>query len=818
MGEPMTRLQRPEVTWKMQVSRAATTVANRHLPRLLLLLIFALGMAQVVRASITFDEGPHLAVGYATLRTGDLRLQPVHIHPPLANVLAAAPLLFQNDLVDPTSVDGWEIASLSAVTDAVVWSYPAPRRIATAGRVPIMLVAVLTGALVYRWAHDLGGIGAGLGALFIYTFDPNILAHGALITTDTVTVFLSIATLYALSRYMHPTPRAAPHPFTRPLALVSTGILLGLAQLAKVSALSLVPVTGLVLLIYTWFEHRTLRSIVGPALARFCAVFGIAAFVVWAGYGFDIGRIEGWPIPLPAATHIAIFRSLRMHYVLGHPTYALGKVSSQGWAWYFPLAFAVKTPLPILLLAAIALARAIHAATRTHIDRRHGLSLSWTAGARSPDRRLAMVQAVNAGLFPLLYASASLFSTVNIGYRHLLPLLPFLAIGIGVALARPRDPGHRHAMADSAARVVLLALLGWLVVGTVRSLPYPLAFFNELAGGPSGGYRFLVDSNLDWGQNLWDLKAWLDTRDHDTVAYAHYSPARPDSYGIQATYLPPDPRAGEHTPWNPRPGLYAIGATVLQGPYAPDINTYAWFRNREPLARLGHALFVYVVADPTAPPWVALCVAGIDPATLPALLGVDTIRVLQPDCEQAYVVPSAESPGLYALGPQQQLPPGSQAWLELRDHEGHTTTRIYQVPSVAPEPPVSTTLATEGPATLLGYALDGAVAHPGETLELTTYWRVTGVPSRPLSLMAHLVSEDGATLAVGDGLGYPVEQWQEDDILMQRHSLTLPADLATPSQLSIETGAYWLDTMERWPMLSGGSSIRLTTLTVEAPR
>ena len=113
------------------------------LPLLLILAYFALGMGQVTHASITFDEGPHLAVGYTTLRTGDLRLQPVHIHPPLANVLAAAPLLLQSDLPDPRAVDGWEIASLSAITDAVVWRYPEPARIAVAGRMPILWLGVL---------------------------------------------------------------------------------------------------------------------------------------------------------------------------------------------------------------------------------------------------------------------------------------------------------------------------------------------------------------------------------------------------------------------------------------------------------------------------------------------------------------------------------------------------------------------------------------------------------------------------------------------------------------------------------------------------
>ncbi|MCX7680868.1 MAG: glycosyltransferase family 39 protein, partial [Anaerolineae bacterium] len=169
---------------------------------LLLLCFFAQAMIHARTAALTFDEGPHLAVGYATLRTGDLRLQPVHIHPPLANVLAAAPLLLQHDLPDPRTVGGWEIASLSAVTDEVVWRYPHPERIALAGRFPIVLMTLLLGAIVFRWACDLFGPRAGLLALALCAFDPNIIAHGSLVTTDMAVVLWGTLALFLTWRYL----------------------------------------------------------------------------------------------------------------------------------------------------------------------------------------------------------------------------------------------------------------------------------------------------------------------------------------------------------------------------------------------------------------------------------------------------------------------------------------------------------------------------------------------------------------------------------------------------------------------------------------
>ncbi|MEA3308575.1 MAG: phospholipid carrier-dependent glycosyltransferase, partial [Chloroflexota bacterium] len=530
----------------------------------LLLAYFAQGLAQVTAASITFDEGPHLAIGYATLRTGDFRLQPVHVHPPLANVLAAAPLLLQPDLPNPREIDGWELNSLSAITDAVVWQYPHPRRLAVAGRLPILLLSVLLGALVYRWSADLGARRAGLLALALCAFDPNLIAHGSLITTDMAAVCFSVAVLYTVSR------RGSEKARERDRWLLAAGVLLGLAQLAKVSALMLVPVVGLLLSVESYRLQIESYKLQVASWKRWLAqfvrhalwVFLPAILVVWAGYGFEVGPVPGLPFPVPAATHLKIFLALREHYALGHPTFLLGRLNDHGWWWYFPVAFALKTPLPTLILALWA-----------------GLCMAFYITRNLPNVKRQMSKWLPVTLFPLLYAGSTLFSTVNIGYRHLLPILPFLYIGITSCKSQVKS---------YISQITHYGLLVWLLLGTLATSPYPLTFFNELAGGPENGYRSLVDSNLDWGQNLWDLKSWMDDNAYKHVYYAHYSPARPAAYGIHADFLPPDPRAVAFTSWCPEPGLYAISATVLQGPYAPDRNTYAWFRAQEPAARLGN--------------------------------------------------------------------------------------------------------------------------------------------------------------------------------------------------------------------------------------
>jgi hypothetical protein len=597
----------------------------------LLWLLFAQMTRGAVISSVTFDEGPHLAVGYATLRTSDFRLQPVHIHPPLANMLAAAPLLLDPSLPDPRTIPGWEIASLSAVTDTVVWKHQPQDGIALAGRLPIILLAMLLGACVYRWAADLAGWKAGLLALFLYTLDPNIIAHGQVITTDTAVTAFGFISFYCLYKSLVSTLEH------QKWWLIGTGLALGAALAAKVSAGLIAPLIAVIVLL-AW--RGTFARRIGQV-----AVIGLVAFaIVWAVYGFQIDRVPGLPIPVPAATHWKIYQALQAHYDEGHPSFLLGMNSTHGWWYYFPVAFLIKTPLPTLILLVVSLVLVCRSQTA---DRRPPIGY-WTLG-----------------LFPIVHFATALWSSVDIGYRHLLPILPFLFVLIAWQVAGRGALGARHTspaagLTLSPRHLVTLSLLVWTIVNAICIFPHNLAFFNELAGGPDNGYRWLVDSNLDWGQNLKELKAWLDARGVSQVSISQFSPARPEVYGIQATMLPPSPRAAPFAPYDPAPGWYAIGATTLQGAYTPDVNTFAWFRTHEPVTRLGHALFIYEV-KPRQPDvsWAAVCA---DPAPLlsteetRADFGQKDIRVTVINCRQSWIYPASSGAGGYILPHGVQAP------------------------------------------------------------------------------------------------------------------------------------------------------------------
>ena len=734
-------------------------------------------MTHARTASITFDEGPHLAIGYATLRAGDLRLQPVHIHPPLANCMAAAPLLLQDDLPDPRAISGWEIASLSAITDSVVWQYPHPRRLALASRFPIILMTLLLGTIIYRWANDLFGPRAGLLALLLYAFDPNIIAHGSLVTTDMALALWGTAALFLVARYLR---------LARRRYWIGAGVMLGLGLASKVSAISLAPVVGLLCLLWP-------RSL--PWRRRLSATAGclaLAALVLWAAYGFEMRPLPGIPFPLPAATHVEIYRSLQEHYQLGHPSFLMGQNSDHGWWYYFPVAFALKTPWPTLILMLVA---------------------GWQAC------KWASVQVGKWGplmLFPALYAVSALFSSVDIGYRHLLPLLPFLFIFISrIANSEWRMANGEWRMANHVLRFTFYALLLCLPVVTLRLSPNYLAYFNV-----PDGYRYLVDSNLDWGQNLYQLRDWMDGNGVERVYYAHYSPARPQVYAVQADFLPPDPRAVDFAPFDPAPGVYAIGATVLQGAYAPDVNTYAWFRSHEPAARLGHALFVYRVPARPAPAWAAVCAAPtpvLAPEQVRAGFGNADMRVILLDCGQSWIYPAGEEPGAYVLPPDAELPPGATLEAAARHPDASPFYNLYRVEGGVLPPGQSVDVVTlDGPLAFLGYQVEAVGARPGQVIELQTLWEVSEVPARPLSLMAHLIGPDGSAIAVGDGLGVPVDQWRLGDVIVQRHLLQVPED-APAGEYWLQTGAYWLDRMERWQTWMDGTTgdrILLSEITI----
>ncbi len=790
----------------------ARTVGARHavpLQTLGAIALLALLFGQVLNgsrdASPTVDEPVHIARGYALWRTGDFRLQGGH--PPLIHLISGTALLLEPDLPPPQSLPGWDQADrLTLAAQFLQGSKEHIDRIVWLARYPIALLALLLGAVVFRWAREWRGPAAGLLALAFLAFDPNIVAHAGLMTTDIGVSLFFFAATYSFAQ-------AIQRPTVARLAMA--GVLFGLAQAAKLSALILGPAFVLIALLHAarlstgsgngWsgfirsIRPRNLSITVSPLLVALI-VFIVGGLTLWAVYGFQWGLTPPAPglsqvlggLSLPAPAYWASLLRLREHADLGHQAYLMGQISSRGWWYYFPLAFLVKTPLPTLIALLLATGWLLRSAF---------------SGQGSGVRRAAMDAALL--IPPLAYLAASVKGDLNIGYRHVLPVLPFVFVFIAqplVALSRAVDT-KRRALKWLLPTAYSLLLL-WLAMEAIAIQPYPLAYFNELAGGPAQGYRFLVDSNLDWGQDLKRLATTLKAQGIERPWLSYFGSVDPAIYGIQYQRLPmpsPSQPAPDYHAFHPAAGIYAISVSNLMGVKLDEPDIFDVFRRRQPLARIGYSIFLYrVEAAPPEGDWVGACYAPDRPYDDDAIrqaFGLPNLRIAQFDCRSGWLYANGGRPGWYLIPVDTEGPTlagrfldeasGAEVAFRSRRTATHPPFTLYYWPGGTglPATPADPPANFEGALTFLGYRLERDQVAPGETIHVETVWQVTGTGLGPVSIFAHLIAPDEHLAGTGDGLGVPPDSWAVGDVLVQTHALTVPAD-ATPGLYWLQTGVY----------------------------
>lgn len=751
----------------------------------LLLIFYALLTLGIRELSFTSDEPAHIAVGYSILARGPaaLWLIPRYGHPPLLNVLEASLLYLANPHIPVAQLDGWGSGTINYFRAFEDYMKPVERVEFTA-RAPISLLTVVLGALIFRWGKALWGEKAGLLALIALVFDPLLLAHGRLATTDVGTTLFGTAALYLTWRWME-RPRWPP--------ALGAGFLLGLTMLAKMSGLFWTAAVGLLGLATLW----RYRKKGGVILAHGTGMAVMSLLVLWAGHAFTWGPVAGLPVSLPAPGY---WNGLIYQVTAagGHLTFALGQIKGGHRWWYFPLAFALKNPLPLLM--------SLMSGLITLLRR----PFSWS-------RALALT------LFPAFYTALAMWSGINIGYRHMLPIHPFLYLTIGGGLWLWGWGAH----ALPWRRWALGAIGLWYIGATLSLFPYEIAYFNELAGGPENGQRYLVDSNLDWGQGYKALRRYLTASPEPRPQLAYLYNVPPELYNI-TEYTP----APILAPFHPHPGRYIISITGQQ--YYPE--AYGWFSQIAPTAKLAFSFFVYDIAPPPLA-WFAQCTvpaAPLDPDLIARGFEQKNLRQVSYDCAAAWLYPTGgERPGGYGFHyeivserpanvPLSPAPRPTDSFIARRIADlrlslnmplytaAHPAFVLYEQerpPRLPPSQPVAALAETEGfalsssylqtpivmngPLTFLGVA----ACQDDEGLDVETWWRVTAPPTRPFSIMGHLLTAQGEVLDVADGLGVPVDALQPRDIVVQRHRFgAVPEGLA----VQLRTGAYWLDTLKRW--------------------
>ena len=534
--------------------------------------------------SLTFDEGDHIFAGYMMWHSGDYGLNPEH--PPLVKLVATLPLLQQKLWVPSLRQRMFKTEAYRDGRDFMERNDGPRHLLLFRMRLAAGVFAVGLSVMVFLMGSKLFGESAGLLALLLVVFEPNVLANSDLVTTDMGVACFFLATIYCFYRY-------ARQPSV--IRLLLTGLAAGLTLSAKHSGILLAPMLlGLTLVEIACAERGRRKRMAGTLFGGLAAIVGLAVAVLWAFYGFryaarpaglvmnptlseyaaPLTGLNGWMIG-----HLANWRLLPESYLMGltdihyaaqqYAIFLMGHDYPHGVWWYFPVALSIKTTLGLIglvVLAGIAL-------ISRRLRQRRELAYLFVPGA--------------------IYLAAAIVSGMNIGTRHVLFLYPLAAMLAAAGLI---------ALARHSRRWLWIggALVACHVVSALAVFPAEMAYANEAWGGAANTHKYLSDSSVDWSQQLPHVKQWVDAHPGEECwfAYSAYPDLRPQAYGIPCHPLPT-----AHTGWDILPvdvpetihGNLLLSADDLEACDWPSdqLNVFERFRWMPMAEQIDHSVFVY---------------------------------------------------------------------------------------------------------------------------------------------------------------------------------------------------------------------------------
>lgn len=542
----------------------------------------------VNRNSITWDEGDHIYAGYMSLKHADFGLNPEH--PPLVKMLGALPLL-DLPLKMPVLQDRFFKTEAFLNGKDFIFRNDA-EKILFRARIAASLLTLLLALLVFLATQEMFGTSAGFIALALLVFDPNFLAHGAFVGTDVGLSCFMFASIYAFYRYVK-----APSAWR----LVVVGLATGLALASKHTGILVFPMLFLLALCEvlrggsmtqdaTPRKQRMFRLVTALAV-----VSVIAIAVLWAFYGFRYqARAAGLQLNPPLEQFVtqlsrphearllatvAHWHLLPESYIYGladvrimsdfYTSYLFGIIRPHGVWFYFPAAFAIKSSLTFLVLLLLAIWAII---TRRLTGWREILFLT---------------------IPPIFHLLIAMGSGMNIGVRHILPMYMFLSVLIAGAAWKLIQQKRLWIL-------VVVGLLLYQAVESIRIFPAYIAYANEFWGGPSQTYRYLTDSNVDWGQQLKSTKKYLDQRGVKDCWFVYFAQGVVDfrDYGISCKPLPTMDMMWVNELSDAPPvidGTVLISAGDLSGFEfgGAALNPYEQFKQLRPTAAIDYGIFVY---------------------------------------------------------------------------------------------------------------------------------------------------------------------------------------------------------------------------------
>ncbi len=586
----------------------------------LLLLMFCLAFSTIQDDSLTMDELAHTPAGYSYITQKDMRLNPEH--PPLLKDAAGLSVWLGSKITNtkinfPIEHKSWQkdlngqwdfgreflYKSGNDADKIIFWS-----------RLPMLLIMLLFGFYVFKWARELYGDKAGLLALFLYSLSPTFLAHGRLVTTDVGAAAAFFITAYYLIKWLKKSNKKN---------LIIAGLVLGLALLTKFSLVLLIPYFMFLVIVWAFikavpeniqplqrlyvFRHglikRLAKNFIGLLLIGI-----IAMALVWPLYQFHVWNypverqlndtqtilqtfgkrwladpviwIADKPILRPYSQFFLGLLMVIQRAAGGNTTYFLGEISKNAWSNYFPFVFLIKVPLALFALILIAL---INIGGRSLRNKGYSKLKYCLLFIKKHFTEFALLS------FLALYWIVSIRSNLNIGIRHILPTFPVLYILISGQIIKWLKTPLKSAF--------IFILLIWYASGAIMVYPNFLTYFNESIHGPSQGYKYVTDSNLDWGQDLKRLAQFSKENNIQTI-YVDYFGGDSLEYRLKEKFRP---WWGDRNPSElPTNSWLAVSATMLQGgrgvpdsEYNEKTGYYNWLNQYEPVKVIGNSIFVY---------------------------------------------------------------------------------------------------------------------------------------------------------------------------------------------------------------------------------
>lgn len=530
----------------------------------MLALYWLIAVGGVRDKSVTFDEIAFVTGGYSYWALDDYRLSPEGGI--LPQRWAAWPLTFGHYRFPSPDQPAWRTSDAWEIGHQFFYELGNDSRsMLLMARSMIAVLGMGLGLLVYFWSRHLFGPAGGMISAVLFAFCPSLLANGALVTADLAFTLCLTLSAWCLWNLVHD---------VTPKTVLGSSLAMSALFLSKVSAILIIPMGVIMFCVRLISKKPPQKHHLFKLAAAGVVHIAVVAVVIWASYGFrysayqdaQAGRDqmkEGrWEVLLknsgvtgPVVDFARRHQLLPESYLYGFE-YALkytgnrraflnGRYSAEGWLYFFPYTFLVKTPLSFFVLLAL------------------GFFAVIKKGKQSlPD----LYPTAPLWILLIVYWDFALTSSLNIGHRHILPVYPALIILAG-ACAFWFKTEYR------IARAAVVLSLFTFAVESLSVYPNYLAYFNSLAGGPRNGYRRMVDSSLDWGQDLPGLKRWLDARGLNEpsgapVYLSYFGMGDPGYEGIRVRRMVSYPDAWRKKTNEPlRGGVYCVSATLVQSVY-----------------------------------------------------------------------------------------------------------------------------------------------------------------------------------------------------------------------------------------------------------